>query len=521
MNKTAIVSLSASALLMGMGLVPQMSGGGLILENDYPEEEIVKIEPFATERNREPNDSGYKRYFTDKNGKAINIDIRFIAGIVTFPDSDAFQDLTSESSLASLLSKKAELEAVAAKQPRARPHISAPIAALEAEIKRFRGGERKVKGRWLTALEYERFQVVIDDLRYDNVELLSAAGASVAFRYGDAGKIAHINLQKLTADQIKSLNGTSQSVHIDADWRQKAEQAARQAAAAEQRRIQQWTEAEADKKRLSFAEARNMEQAARYDEALELYKKAGAQDEIRRMSQNLAVEFEKKGKFAAAADYFEAAGSFAEAGRVRRSHDLAQASSRDQLTDAQIFKRAVPAIVAVVVKNGNERGHGSGFFVRAGGYLITNSHVLEGMTDVAVIDADGQHHPARVIARTKTPDLALLKTEVTGHKVLLLGDPDKMQPGDHVIAIGFPVLENLSAIMNQGVISSVDRTYSNNKVFQIDATINHGNSGGPLLNDRGEVVGITTFGWGDLGVDRFNFAIKISEAGPLLEKIAR
>src|SRR5437667_2589031 len=348
MKKTSILWFGVWVLVV-VTRAPSARDGGLILENDYPQDEIVRIAPFTTERSRGPNDSGYKRYFTDNSGKTVSIDIRYIAGIVTFLDFSEFQNITSELSLTLLLSKKAELEAVAAKVPRARLYVRDPVRILEAEIKRFRSGERKVKGKWLTAAEYERFQVVIDGVHYDNVELLSAEDTFVTFRY-EGGKIAHISWKKLTPDQIISLNGTSQA-HIDANWRQKAEQVAGEMAAAEQQRIQQWAQEKAEKKRSMLAVAHSMEEAARYDEALKLYKEAGAQDEVRRLSRTLAVEFEKKGSFAAAEEYFEAAGASAEADRVRQSHGL---------SDPQIFNRAVPAVVAVVAKNGNEGQSGSG-----------------------------------------------------------------------------------------------------------------------------------------------------------------
>ncbi len=512
MKRTAAFWLSLSTLLTVARPIAETRGAGLVLENDYDygSDEVSKVTPFTTEIGRGPNDSGYKRYFTDRSGKTLSIDIKYIAGILTFSDPRDFQNITNASTIALLVSKKAELEAIAAKVPLARPYVREPVGMLEGEVRRFRSGQRKVSGKWLTETEYAKLKVVIDGVYYGNVQLLSAEGGSATFRYGDQGEIAHINLTKLTPDQIASLNGTSQSVHIDSNWRQRAEQSARELAAAEQQRIEHWEQTKAEKKRSALADARIMEEAARYDEALELYKKAGAQGEIRRLSQKYAVELERKGNFVDAEEHFEAAGASAEAARVRQAHGL---------NDAQIFKRVAPAVVEVAVKNGNERAHGSGFFVHSGGYVITNNHVVENMTDVTIIDANGQHHAASVIDHTKTPDLALLKAEVTGHKILVLGDPDRIQPGDHVVAIGFPILEGQSATINSGAISNVDRTAFGNKVFQIDATINHGNSGGPLVNDHGEVIGITTFGFAAEGLDRFNFAIKISEARSLIEKI--
>jgi S1-C subfamily serine protease len=362
-------------------------------------------------------------------------------------------------------------------------------------------------------------RLVIDGVSYDNIRLVSTEDRSVTFSHGHG--IAHVSLENLTPEQLRTLNATSQTAHIDENWRQKAEQAAREAVASKQRLIEKQAQAESEKRTTLLADARNMEDAARFDEALDLYKKAQAKDDVRRVSQNLAVELEKKGNFAAAAEYFEAAGAFAEAGRIRRSHDLTQSVSTARLDDRQIYQRTHDAIVEVAVRNRSKEGHGSGFFVQSGGYVLTNNHVIEDMTDISIVDAKGQHHVARVVAHRKIPDLALLKADVVGHKVLALGDSEKVQPGDHVVAIGFPILEDQSSVINQGVISSVERKVGGNRVFQLDATINHGNSGGPLLNDHGEVIGVTTFGFANLGVDRFNFAIKIEEAQALLGEIDR
>ncbi len=514
--KKLVLFLSLSFLYACQG----SRGAGLILETDpeYLSEEISKVEVFRTQLSSRSNGSVFKKQFIGANGKQLSIDIRFISRIVLFYDAEEYSNIVDESSLDPLISKQAELEDVAAKVPQARPYLRSNLIAVKEDIRRFHSGERKRNGKWLTSAEWEKSRIVIDSVQYDNVELWNVNDTYIAFRYS-LGRIAHVDIAKLTTDQINFLNGTSSKLHIDANWREKAEQAARQRAAEEQSRLSRLARENVEKKRSALAAGHNMEDAARYDEALELYKRAEAEDEMYRLSEKLAIESERKGDFIAAVEYFEAAGKFGEAGRIRRTRDLTKSQSIDRLTDAQIFTRAVPAVVEVAVRSAEKEAHGSGFFVHSGGYVITNNHVVEGMTQIAIVDANGQRYPARIIARTSSPDLALLKAELPGHKVLRIGDSRKTHPGDHVVAIGFPILENQSAIMNQGIISSVDRTFSGNSVFQIDATINHGNSGGPLLNDHGEVIGVTTFGLAEVGLDRFNFAIKISEAHSLIERI--
>jgi S1-C subfamily serine protease len=502
MNKTAILRLAHA--LFAISVIPQILGAGLILQNDYPDEEIAYVIPFTRELNRGPDDVGFNRYFTDQDGKKISVDIRSIVSVVTLPE---FENIIDDSSFAALVDKKNGLESVAAKVPRARRYLRDSLQALEMAKKNFMSGGRKVKGKWLTAAEFERRQIIIDRVRYENIELLAVEPTFIRFRYG-AEKVAEIAWKRLTAEQIIALNGTSEIAHIDADWQQNAEQTAAKIAAAEQERIRRWEAEKIEKRRVALAAAHNLEKDARYEEAVELYKQAGAEDEVRRVSHSAAVEFEKKGDVVAAEHFFELAGAFAEAERVRASHSL---------SDTEIFKQMAPAVVVVAAKH----GHGSGFFIHSGGYLITNNHVVENATDIEIIDNKGRHHPARVLAATTTPDLALLKAEVAEHKVAALGDSSKVQTGDHVVTIGFPILQDVSATMNQGVISSVDRVFRGNAVLQLDATINHGNSGGPLLNNHGEVIGVTTFGLADFGVDRFNFAIKVSEVRSLLARIPR
>jgi S1-C subfamily serine protease len=502
MNKTAIFRLVIASL--AIGLIPQILGAGLILQNDYPDEEIAYVIPFTRELNRGPDDVGFNRYFTDQDGKKISVDIRSIVSVVNLPE---FENVIDDSSFAALVDKKIELESVAAKVPRARRYLRDTLQALEMAKKNFISGGRKVKGKWLTAAEFQRRQLFIGGVRYSNVELLAVEPTFIRFRY-DIDKIAEIAWKRLTSDQINALNSTSQIAHIEADWQQKAEETAVKIAAAEQERIRRLEEEKMERKRVAFASAQNLEKDMRYAEAVELYEQAGAEAELRRVSNLAAVEFEKKGNFAAAEHFFELAGARAEAERVRASHSL---------SDTEIFKQMAPAVVVVATND----GHGSGFFVHSGGYVITNNHVVKNAARVEIIDNKGRHHAARVLAATSTPDLALLKAEVAEHKVVALGDSSKAQTGDHVVTIGFPIVQNFSATMNQGVISSVDRIVKGNAVLQLDATINHGNSGGPLLNNHCEVIGVTTFGFADFGVDRFNFAIKVSEVRSLLASIPR
>ena len=145
-------------------------------------------------------------------------------------------------------------------------------------------------------------------------------------------------------------------------------------------------------------------------------------------------------------------------------------------------------------------GAGTGFVIDKAGFILTNSHVVEGATKIEVgfFGDDGEFYEARTVGRDQLTDSALLGlTEKPDHELpqAIFGDSSQMQPGDWVMAIGNPF--NLNHTVTVGVISATGRPFSVAQgrwqdVLQTDAAINPGNSGGPLLNLRGEVVGINT-----------------------------
>jgi serine protease Do len=164
---------------------------------------------------------------------------------------------------------------------------------------------------------------------------------------------------------------------------------------------------------------------------------------------------------------------------------------------------------------------GSGFLVRADGYIVTNNHVVADATDVKVKLADGREFPAKVVGRDEKTDLALVKIEATGLPIIALGDSDKLQVGDPVMAIGNPF--GLQGTVTTGIVSARGRVIGEgpyDQFIQTDASINPGNSGGPLVNTAGEVVGINTAivsqSGGSVGI---GFAIPINEAKTILPQL--
>ena len=183
------------------------------------------------------------------------------------------------------------------------------------------------------------------------------------------------------------------------------------------------------------------------------------------------------------------------------------------------FFRQFPNMTPQQPEDRKVQGAGSGVIISADGYILTNSHVVEGAKEVIVTLADKQEYRAQIVGLDPKTDLAVLKIEPKGSvPAATMGDSDQLQVGDWVLAIGNPF--GLSHTVTSGIVSAKGRVigagpYDN--FIQTDASINPGNSGGPLYNMKGEVVGINTAiipqGQG------IGFAIPIDTAIPLIPQL--
>ncbi|MFM2081192.1 MAG: hypothetical protein RLZZ219_1874 [Cyanobacteriota bacterium] len=142
-----------------------------------------------------------------------------------------------------------------------------------------------------------------------------------------------------------------------------------------------------------------------------------------------------------------------------------------------------------------QQGQGSGFITRSDGVILTNAHVVEGASEVDVTLPDGRSYSGKVLGSDPVTDVAVVKVAASGLPVAPLGDSTKVRPGEWAIAIGNPL--GLDNTVTAGIISAVQRTNAIGEgqrvpYIQTDAAVNPGNSGGPLINDRGQVIGINT-----------------------------
>jgi 2-alkenal reductase len=154
--------------------------------------------------------------------------------------------------------------------------------------------------------------------------------------------------------------------------------------------------------------------------------------------------------------------------------------------------KVLPAVVTVINQSGMGMGGGTGFFISSEGYLVTNNHVVEGARNITIIYSRGGRAPATLIGTAPEFDVAVLKVEGTVPAVAEWGNSTELPLGANVIAIGSALGEYQNSV-TQGILSGFNRQVGPmNNLLQTDAAINHGNSGGPVVNLAGQVIGINT-----------------------------
>jgi len=180
-----------------------------------------------------------------------------------------------------------------------------------------------------------------------------------------------------------------------------------------------------------------------------------------------------------------------------------------------------------------QQGLGSGFIISEDGYIVTNNHVVEGAEDVKVTLNDGMEYEAKIIGNDPLTDVALIKIEGKDFPYLRVGDSDKIEIGEWVIAVGTPLSEILSSTVTAGIVSargrnigiirrSAESGYAVEDFIQTDAAINRGNSGGPLVNLDGEVIGVNSAIISETGnYQGYGFSIPINLAMATIEDLKK
>lgn len=199
---------------------------------------------------------------------------------------------------------------------------------------------------------------------------------------------------------------------------------------------------------------------------------------------------------------------------------------------AAVVERIGPSVVTVVADSsgglGAGRSTGTGVVITSDGEILTNSHVVEGSDDVSVLFGDSiDPIPAEVLAADPGNDLALLKIDLDGLTPAVFADPESISIGDEVVAVGFALDLDGGPTVTRGIVSALNRTIANadgalDGLIQTDAAISSGNSGGPLLNSSGEVVGINTAVFQssmNTAANNVGFAISVGEALPVIETL--
>ena len=199
---------------------------------------------------------------------------------------------------------------------------------------------------------------------------------------------------------------------------------------------------------------------------------------------------------------------------------------------AEVLKKIQPSVVTIIAltESGMDqgRGTGTGVVITSDGDILTNDHVIDGADTVFVLFAgDTEPTPATVIAVDPGNDLALLHVDQTGLTPAVFADPDSIDIGDEVVAVGFALDLDGGPTVTRGIVSALNRTIVSGDgaldgLIQTDTAISSGNSGGPLVNTRGQVIGINTAVFqssSEVAANNVGFSISVAEALPVIEEL--
>lgn len=205
----------------------------------------------------------------------------------------------------------------------------------------------------------------------------------------------------------------------------------------------------------------------------------------------------------------------------------ALAEQEDTLTLREIYIKCSPSVVSITSESRSGSSSGSGVIFSEDGYVVTNYHVIENGESYTVLLADERSQPARLVGSDPTSDLAVLQVNATDLTPAEFGDSDDVYVGDNVVAIGDPLGVEFRGTMTNGIVSAINRNVNVNgrtmNLIQTNAALNSGNSGGPLINSCGQVIGINTIKIGaftdSAGVEGLGFAIPSAVVKDIVSQI--
>lgn len=209
-------------------------------------------------------------------------------------------------------------------------------------------------------------------------------------------------------------------------------------------------------------------------------------------------------------------------GTVTSSDD--KPSLEISFTAKEIYAYNVDSVVSIEVRDTYSKGYGTGFIVSEKGYIVTNYHVVENATGVTVTLYDESQYTAKVIGFEESNDLAVIKIEPKGKiESLVYGKSSDLSVGDDVYVIGNP-LGDLTFTLTKGVVSALNRLIDtgsgfNINMFQTDAAVNGGNSGGPVFDKHGFVVGIASAKYASASIEGLSFCVPIDDVRSMIDEI--
>ena len=204
------------------------------------------------------------------------------------------------------------------------------------------------------------------------------------------------------------------------------------------------------------------------------------------------------------------------------------ADEEGALSLQEIYEKVIPSVASISCVQQGGTSSGTGIVMSKDGYVITNYHVIESAQQIFVLLSDENTYTATLVGGDEATDLAVLKVEATGLTPAEFGDSDALRVGDVVVAIGDPLGTELRGTMTDGIVSAINRDLNLSgrqmTLIQTNAALNSGNSGGPLINCYGQVIGINTMKMSSYSstsatVEGLGFAIPITAAKPILDEL--